>query len=111
SPSQPNQPPTHEGNIDDLVRARVEREMAIVQQRRVAFEQRSADAVRREAEDLVRRTKIQPKTPLDADCVAAQEAVVECYRKNPTRTLDCWREVEQMKDTARKAQKAFVEAN
>ncbi|KAI8919938.1 hypothetical protein DFJ77DRAFT_220933 [Powellomyces hirtus] len=97
--------------VDALVDSRVNRELGLQQEIRLGKEQRSADAVAREAEDLIRRQRIQPRHDVHPGAVAAQEAVVECYRKNQSRPLDCWREVENMKNEAKKAQREFVESH
>ena len=33
-----------------------------------------------------------------------EQLVIECYKKNPGRPLDCWREVEEFKEIAKKAE-------
>ncbi|KAJ3160245.1 hypothetical protein HDU86_001083 [Geranomyces michiganensis] len=51
---------SHDGSssVDDVVRGRVARELALQTEIRLGNEQRSADAVAREAEDLIRRQKM-----------------------------------------------------
>ncbi|KAJ3048097.1 hypothetical protein HK097_010883, partial [Rhizophlyctis rosea] len=98
-------------NIDDVVKQRVQREVDLQQQKRLVHEQRSADQVRREVEDLLRRQKIPPKQEAVPEYVEKQNAVIACYNNNPGRTLDCWREVEEFKDVAKKAQREFVAAH
>ncbi|KAJ3182775.1 hypothetical protein HDU87_008114 [Geranomyces variabilis] len=98
-------------SVDDVVRGRVARELALQTEIRLGNEQRSADAVAREAEDLIRRQKILPKTEPSPSAVAAVTAATNCYRKNQSRPLDCWREVEVMKLEAKKARRNFVAAH
>ncbi|KAJ3305209.1 hypothetical protein HDU76_005051, partial [Blyttiomyces sp. JEL0837] len=93
-----------EADIDEIVSSRVQRELEAQQQRRLVFEGRSAENVRREAEDLLRRLKLPPKPHYTKEYAEKTEAVVSCYRANPGRTLDCWKEVEELKETVRKAQ-------
>ncbi|KAJ3167050.1 hypothetical protein HDU88_002386 [Geranomyces variabilis] len=100
-----------DSSVDDVVRGRVARELALQTEIRLGNEQRSADAVAREAEDLIRRQKIPPKTEPSASAVAAVTAATNCYRKNQSRPLDCWREVEAMKSEVKKARRSFVEAH
>ncbi|KAJ2961523.1 hypothetical protein NQZ79_g3229 [Umbelopsis isabellina] len=44
---------------------------------------------------------------LPAEISQKQQAVVECYRRNKARPLDCWAEVESFKDAVAQAQKEF----
>ncbi|RKO94016.1 hypothetical protein BDK51DRAFT_36922 [Blyttiomyces helicus] len=78
-PTAPALAPSQD-HIDDLVKDRVQREVERHQQMRLAHEKRSADQVRREAEDLIRRQKIVPKPVIDHSAVAAQDAVMKCYQ-------------------------------
>ncbi|KAJ3087377.1 hypothetical protein HK102_011232 [Quaeritorhiza haematococci] len=98
-------------DIDDIVAERVQRELEKAKQRRFFYEQLSADQVTREVEDLLRRQKSIPKPQAIPKYVAKEEAVIRCYKANPTRPLDCWREVEEFKSAAREAQKEFVVKN
>ncbi|KAI5834449.1 hypothetical protein EV122DRAFT_293049 [Schizophyllum commune] len=41
---------------------------------------------------------------------AGAEAVAECYRKNPTTPLDCWREVEHFKGAVSQAEREFFKS-
>ncbi|KAI9092889.1 hypothetical protein DFS34DRAFT_652845 [Phlyctochytrium arcticum] len=95
--------------IDQVIRQRVQREVELHQQKRLAHEQRSADQVRREAEDLLQRQKLPPKFVIDQKAVEAEKAVAECYRGHSNTPLDCWREVENLKEAAKRAQKEFVD--
>ncbi|WFD35455.1 hypothetical protein MCUN1_002309 [Malassezia cuniculi] len=38
----------------------------------------------------------------------ARDAVVKCYRDQPTRTLDCWKEVEEFKKASAAAEKELM---
>ncbi|KAI8819093.1 uncharacterized protein EV422DRAFT_535088 [Fimicolochytrium jonesii] len=98
-------------SIEAAVQSRVARQVDLHQQKRLVNEKRSAEAVAREAEDVLRRQRLPPKGTPKADCVAAENAVVTCYRNNPETPLNYWREVETMKATARLAQREFVEAH
>ncbi|KAJ3214888.1 hypothetical protein HDU67_001090 [Dinochytrium kinnereticum] len=94
-----------DADVEDVVKARVQRELDSHAQKRVAFEGRSADQVRREAEDLQRRLKITPKPKPNPQMQAKEKAVVECYRLNAGKPLDCWKEVEDLKNAVRQAHK------
>ena len=61
SPPASNTPAN--SNIDDVVKQRVQREVELHQQKRLVHEQRSADQVRREVEDLLRRQKMWVDLP------------------------------------------------
>ncbi|KAI9353250.1 hypothetical protein DFJ73DRAFT_332982 [Zopfochytrium polystomum] len=101
--------PTSE-QVEAIVESRVQRELDRQTQRRVVFETRSADQVRQEAEELLNRLHIPPRPNPNAELVRKEEAVVSCYRNNPSRTLDCWREVEDLKQAVLSAQRGFVNA-
>ncbi|KAG0360361.1 hypothetical protein BC939DRAFT_453897 [Gamsiella multidivaricata] len=45
---------------------------------------------------------------LPEEITKAQEALVQCYKKNQERSLDCWAEVQEFKDLVQKAQNAFI---
>ncbi|KAJ3185333.1 hypothetical protein HDU85_001383 [Gaertneriomyces sp. JEL0708] len=98
-------------DVEEIVRQRVNREMELHQQKRVVYEQRSADHVRRETEDLLRRQKAPPKPAVSDACIAAEEALITCYKSNPKRTLDCWKEVENLKAEAKRAQRDFINSH
>ncbi|SPO25801.1 uncharacterized protein UTRI_03166 [Ustilago trichophora] len=38
----------------------------------------------------------------------AQEALVKCYKSQPERTLDCWKEAEEFKKAVANAEKQFI---
>lgn len=69
---------------------------------------RSVSVVAHDVEELLRRNKEIAIKPLDPQMVAYQKAVVECYKKNEERPLDCWREVDQFKESVRSAQRKFI---
>nr|KAJ3420525.1 hypothetical protein HK105_005560 [Polyrhizophydium stewartii] len=79
-------------DLDAIVQDRVGRELQAHQQRRLIHEQRSADQVRREAEDLIRRQRNAPAPTPKEEFLKAQQEVVLCYKNNPGRALDCWKE-------------------
>ncbi|KAJ3101160.1 hypothetical protein HDU97_001626 [Phlyctochytrium planicorne] len=110
-------------DVDAIVQARVQRELDSHTQKRVTYEGRSAEQVRREAEDLQRRLKMYvhgssvrvkgiinstPKPAPDPAMQAKEKAVLDCYRNNVGRPLDCWKEVEDMKLAVREACKNFA---
>ncbi|KAJ3034178.1 hypothetical protein HDV00_005397 [Rhizophlyctis rosea] len=78
-PAPPSQTISSDSNIDDLVKRRVQREVELHQQKRLAHEQRSADQVRREVEDLLRRQKIPPAQRPVPEYIEKQNAVIACY--------------------------------
>ena len=42
---------------------------------------------------------------LSPEASLAQEAVLQCYRAHSTRTLDCWKEIEDLKRIAQELEK------
>ncbi|KAF7729629.1 hypothetical protein EC973_004002 [Apophysomyces ossiformis] len=61
-------------------------------------------------ESMIQRIQRSPAKEIPADVAERQEAVILCYKKNESRPLDCWEEVEQFKESVAKAQKKFVAA-
>ncbi|KAI9209254.1 uncharacterized protein BJ171DRAFT_595023 [Polychytrium aggregatum] len=104
----PSPKPAHNHDVDDVVHERVQRAIEKEKQQRLFFEERSADQVRREAEDLLRRQKRVPEQHVNAEYQQLQNAVIDCYRNNTARALDCWKEVADFKGAAKKAQHDFV---
>ncbi|TGZ83832.1 DUF1690-domain-containing protein [Ascodesmis nigricans] len=65
--------------------------------------------VNRELEALRERLQELPRVrELEKEMSAARKSVVQCLRKNETRPLDCWKEVEEFKEQTRRLEKAFV---
>jgi altered-inheritance-of-mitochondria protein 13 len=49
-------------------------------------------------------------TPIiDPAAESAQDRVIACFRDNPQRPLDCWREVEEFKSTLKQVQREFID--
>ncbi|KAI8853399.1 hypothetical protein BC829DRAFT_382715 [Chytridium lagenaria] len=95
-------------DVDEIVASKVQRELDQHTQKRVAYEGRSADQIRREADDLQRRLKITPKPKPNPVVQAKEKAVLDCYRLNAGKPLDCWKEVEDLKTAVRQAHKDFA---
>ncbi|KAJ3012273.1 UNVERIFIED_CONTAM: hypothetical protein HDU68_001295 [Siphonaria sp. JEL0065] len=98
-------------SLDEVVQNRVQRELELQQQRKLNYEKLNSDLLLREAEDLMRRQKIAPVAAEKEHIVAKEKALVECYKNNTGRTLDCWKEVEDLKKAVASAQKDFFTAN
>ncbi|KAG2174348.1 hypothetical protein INT43_004371 [Umbelopsis isabellina] len=67
----------------------------------------NAVAINADIEDMIKRVQRPASKQLPAEISQKQQAVVECYRRNKTRPLDCWAEVESFKDAVAQAQKEF----
>ncbi|KAG0169167.1 hypothetical protein DFQ28_003940 [Apophysomyces sp. BC1034] len=61
-------------------------------------------------DNMIQRIQRSSAKEIPAEIAERQEAVVACYRKNESRPLDCWEEVEQFKESVAKAQKKFIAA-
>lgn len=55
-------------------------------------------------EHLARKTPAKQVKVLPEEITKAQDALVQCYRKNQDRSLDCWAEVQEFKELVQKAQ-------
>ena len=75
---------------------------------RLVHESRSADLVREEAEELLRRLKPVPAYQPHPLVVEAEAAVMECYKNNAGRTLNCWKQVQDFKAVETKLTSEWV---
>ncbi|KAI8814240.1 hypothetical protein BJ742DRAFT_786897 [Cladochytrium replicatum] len=91
-------------DVDRTVEERVQRQLSLEKERRYAFEQRSVAIVSREADDIARRLGTIPALAIDSATVPTQQSVIECYRRNAKRPVECWQEVEDFKDAVLQAQ-------
>ncbi|KAI9330993.1 hypothetical protein BDR26DRAFT_689834 [Obelidium mucronatum] len=98
-------------SLDEVVQNRVQRELELQKQRKLNFEKLNSDLLLREADDLIRRQKIAPVSVAQAEVVAKEQALVSCYKQNSGRTLNCWKEVEDLKAAVLKSQKDFFLSN
>ncbi|KAI8576252.1 hypothetical protein K450DRAFT_257862 [Umbelopsis ramanniana AG] len=67
----------------------------------------NAVAIGADIEDMIKRVQRSTSSKLPAEIKESQQAVIECYRHNKSRPLDCWAEVENFKDAVAQAQKEF----
>ncbi|KAF9139876.1 hypothetical protein BGX30_007373 [Mortierella sp. GBA39] len=113
---------TTTGSTEDIereVRQRVQAELAKIQAEKDAAidstfinykSSTNANAVmtEQEMEHLARKTPAKQVKVLPEEITKAQDALVQCYRKNQDRSLDCWAEVQEFKELVQKAQNAFI---
>ncbi|KAI8974985.1 hypothetical protein BDB01DRAFT_805609 [Pilobolus umbonatus] len=59
-------------------------------------------------ESMIDRIKRSSAKDLPEYIKSRQDAVITCYRNNPSRTLDCWKEVAEFKDAVAEEQKKFI---
>ncbi|KAF9109392.1 hypothetical protein BGX27_007668 [Mortierella sp. AM989] len=106
-------------DIENQVRQRVQAELAKIQAEKSSTVDTShvnyksttnANAVvtEQEMEQLAKHTPAKHIKVLPDDITKAQNALVQCYKKNQERSLDCWAEVQEFKDLVQKAQNAFI---
>ncbi|KAJ3011421.1 UNVERIFIED_CONTAM: hypothetical protein HDU68_001678 [Siphonaria sp. JEL0065] len=95
-------------SLDEVVQNRVQRELEVQQLRKLNYEKLNSDLLLREADDLIRRQKIAPDAAAREDIVAKENALIECYKNKTGRTLDCWKEVEELKKAVASVQKVTV---
>ncbi|RKP01918.1 hypothetical protein CXG81DRAFT_1727, partial [Caulochytrium protostelioides] len=77
-------------------------------QRRLAEEKRDLQRATAEIDALVARQKPLPQRVVDPKIRELEQAVVQCYRDQSGRPLDCWQEVEALKKAVKQAQHAFI---
>ncbi|KAI8606295.1 hypothetical protein EDD21DRAFT_361351 [Dissophora ornata] len=106
-------------DIENQVRQRVQAELARIQAEKSSAvdtthvnykSTTNANAVvtEQEMDHLVKQAPTKHAKVLPEEITKAQDALVQCYKKNQERSLDCWAEVQEFKELVQKAQNAFV---
>lgn len=101
-----------------LEKENIERERGVTEESEVESSEeetqaRSSASLRADLEEVQKKVdRFQKRRGLDDEPEVnhAKEAVVECYKRNPTTTLDCWYEVAQFKGSVAKAEQKFVDS-
>ncbi|KAF9918204.1 hypothetical protein BX616_009922 [Lobosporangium transversale] len=118
--SQPNA-----GSLQDIenqVRHRVQAELAKIHAEKDSSMDTShvnyksttnANAVvtEQELDQLAKSAPTKQIKALPEEITKAQESLVQCYKKNQERSLDCWAEVQEFKDLVQKAQNSSINSN
>ncbi|KAF8985207.1 hypothetical protein BGZ46_005570 [Entomortierella lignicola] len=106
-------------DIENQVRQRVQAELAKIQAEKDSSldtthvnykSSTNANAVitEQELEQLAKNAPTKHIKALPDEITKAQDALIQCYKKNQERALDCWAEVQEFKDVVQKAQNAFI---
>ncbi|KAF9184148.1 hypothetical protein BGZ51_003545 [Haplosporangium sp. Z 767] len=106
-------------DIENQVRERVQAELAKIQAEKSSAvdttfvnykSSTNANAVvtEQEMDHLAKHAPSKHVKILPEEITKAQDALVQCYKKNQERSLDCWAEVQEFKDLVQKAQNAFI---
>jgi len=132
--ASPEVTPERQSNLDAQVRARLKAEVARLRQEEETVLREIGDAL--EKESLERERAIEgggSSTLLEADMEElqvklahfharkhlanrfpdikdTQDALIQCYRDNSSRPLDCWKQVADFKDAVRKVEKEFIDS-
>lgn len=64
----------------------------------------NANVTEQDMDHLAKHTPAKHVKVLPEEITKAQDALVQCYKKNQDRSLDCWAEVQEFKDLVQKAQ-------
>ncbi|KAF9994358.1 hypothetical protein BGZ80_000809, partial [Entomortierella chlamydospora] len=102
-------------DIEAQVRQRVQAELAKIQSEKSSTvdtthvnykSTTNANAVvtEQEMEQLAKHAPAKHIKTLPEEITKAQDALIQCYKKNQERSLDCWAEVQEFKDVVQKAQ-------
>ncbi|KAI8617250.1 hypothetical protein BC830DRAFT_1062616, partial [Chytriomyces sp. MP71] len=94
--------------LDDVIKSKVEKELEVQKQRKLNYESLNASILLRDADDLIRMQKKPPAPAIKEEVVEREKALVACYKTNSNRSLDCWKEVEDLKAAVTKAQKVCL---
>ncbi|KAJ9479119.1 hypothetical protein PHBOTO_002587 [Pseudozyma hubeiensis] len=101
-----------EADVRSEIEKAIEKEnLAKESKYRGASEGKNSNVLRQELEQL--RGKIdkynkQKDISNYAGVKEAQEKLVQCYKSQPERTLDCWKEAEEFKKAVANAEKKFI---
>ncbi|GJJ70626.1 MICOS complex subunit MIC19 [Entomortierella parvispora] len=104
-------------DIESQVRQRVHAELTKIQAEKEATlpytnyhssTHGNALVTEQDMDQLARSAPAKQVKILPEDITKAQYALVQCYRDNKDRSLDCWKEVQEFKDLVQKAQNAFI---
>ncbi|KAG0253574.1 hypothetical protein BG011_006293 [Mortierella polycephala] len=106
-------------DIENQVRERVQAELAKIQAEKSSAvdttfvnykSSTNANAVvtEQDMDHLAKHAPTKHVKILPEEITKAQDALVQCYKKNQERSLDCWAEVQEFKDLVQKAQNAFI---
>ncbi|KAF0373303.1 DUF1690 domain-containing protein [Gigaspora margarita] len=110
-------------DIENIVQARVERELNRIRERDEEIQRRvEVELVKRRAfiddhginaivteqdiKELNLRIERKYENKIPLELIEQQKAIISCYKNNSTHTLDCWEEVQQFK---RKVQDTILE--
>ncbi|KAI9015617.1 hypothetical protein DFJ74DRAFT_709544 [Hyaloraphidium curvatum] len=93
--------------VEHIVRAKLKEQLEAIREAdykmRELEEDIAAQELARRSEELVKQTRtIRVRMP-EAEVLVKERAVVECYKRNPDRPIDCWKEFEDFKEAARKS--------
>ncbi|KAJ3126005.1 hypothetical protein HK100_010495, partial [Physocladia obscura] len=92
-------------NAEKDTDARVQLALSRLLNSKLNYERLNSDLLIREADSLTQRQKIAPIPSPDPLIQSKESALIACYKQNSSRSLDCWKEVEDLKLAFAKAQK------
>ncbi|KAF9931232.1 hypothetical protein FBU30_010557 [Linnemannia zychae] len=106
-------------DIEKEVRQRVQAELAKIQAEKDAAvdttfvnykstTNANANVTEQDMDHLAKIAPAKHVKVLPEEITRAQDALVQCYRNNKERSLDCWAEVQEFKELVQKAQNAFL---
>ncbi|KAJ1915583.1 hypothetical protein H4219_004249 [Mycoemilia scoparia] len=113
----PNQSPS---NFADEVEAQVAKELSRYHEKLQIEEakdnerynhQYSTLEIRDSLRDMIQTYSNIPKkleSPVVKAALQARDEVAACYKNNPERTLDCWKQVQDFKEKVRAVEKEFI---
>ena len=118
---QPGEPQTLPKKLQDLVSAQVHEQIRDLEYKRHLNHELLIEQIKRDAESLLSRQKMfdsstyqseltcRPQRPVPSlDALMKQQQVIDCYRKNKEKVLDCYHEVEVFKQASRDALKVLL---
>ncbi|KAG2195480.1 uncharacterized protein EV154DRAFT_526092 [Mucor mucedo] len=113
---------TQARQVEAIVQQRVTEELEKLQQEQAQLKEKfhvelsdnvnaTAPAVNTDIQAMVDRISRSSAKEVSPEIKKAQEEVVACYNNNKSRTLDCWKQVENFKQAVTEEQKKFVGAH
>jgi hypothetical protein len=94
----------HQSEVEE----RVEKELKAHEQKRLLHEKRSVQLVDREAQDLIDRQFPLPEMKISPEMERLQQNVINCYRVNAGKVLDCQEQVLQFQKAERELLHNFI---
>ncbi|EPQ31192.1 uncharacterized protein PFL1_01380 [Pseudozyma flocculosa PF-1] len=100
-----------EAEVRSQIEKAIEKENLERESKHSGAEGKNSNVLRQELDEVrkkIERHRQKSDISAYAGVKEAQEQLVKCYKSQPERTLDCWKEAEDFKAAVAKAEKEFI---